>query len=827
MPEEKIVVTVIGAGKIGLPLACQFAAHGAQVIACDVRKDVVKSINRGRSPIEEPGIAEVLKKAVEAGNLSATSDTPKAVSESNVVVVVVPIPLTATNEADVSVIEEVTAAIAKGLKSGTLVSYETTLPVGTTRNLARILETTGLVAGQDFDLAFSPERVKSNMVMQRLAEHPKVVGGINERSADRAEEFYAKYLGAPVINVDSLEAAEFVKLAGVAFRDVNIALSNELARYADAIGVDAELVIKAANTDGEAALLRPGIGVGGYRAPVYPHFLINDADNRGIPCELPAISRAINDTQPNYFLDRVEETWKSLAGQSVLMLGLGFRPQVKDSSNSPAYKLRDELKRRGAQPYIQDGLYTDDELRALGFETWESSSLPPVVILVTAHEEFKQMKPAKLAARGCEVLVDGRNAFSHSDASKSGIIYIGVGRSYGLNNGNHNNRPIPLTRPLVASRESAAAASVIRSGSLVQGPQVARLEKEFGEYVGAGYTCAVSSGTAALHLALLACGIGPGDEVITVSHAFIAPTNAIRYCGAIPVFVDVEPDTFNINTDQIEEAISEKTKAILCVHQMGMPCDLTRLLAIARRNKLRVIEGAAGAVGSEILLYRQWQRIGRPHGDVACFSFHPRNLVTTGDGGMITTENGEIDRLCRLWRDHGTNSLGMHDSMGFNYRLTDIQAAIGHVQMQRLPAQVARRRQQAGRYHELLRCIEGVNLPREPEWARSNWQSYCVTFGSRPLRDAVAAHLTDLKIESRPGIACSHLAPAYTQELWRCAGETLESSAAAASKRLKHSEQSQERGLLLPLFDNLSEAEMQRVAEAIASVVSKHALAKL
>ncbi len=827
MPEEKIVVTVIGAGKIGLPLACQFAARGAQVIACDVRKDVVKSINRGRSPIEEPGIAEVLKKAVDAGRLSATSDTPKAVSESDVVVVVVPIPLTASNEADISVVEDVTASIAKGLKAGTLVSYETTLPVGTTRNLARILETTGLVAGQDFDLAFSPERVKSNMVMQRLAEHPKVVGGVNDRSADRAEEFYSKYLGAPVINVDSLEAAEFVKLAGVAFRDVNIALANELARYADAIGVDAELIIKAANTDGEAALLRPGIGVGGYRSPVYPHFLINDADNRGIPCELPAISRAINDTQPSYFLDRVEETWKSLKGQSVLMLGLGFRPQVKDSSNSPAFKLRDELKRRGATPYVQDALYTDEELREQGFATWESNSLPPVVILVTAHDEFKQMKPAKLAARGCEVLVDGRNAFSHADACKSGLIYIGVGRSYGIDDNNVHNRPIPLTRPLVASRESAAAVSVIRSGSLVQGPQVALLEKEFSDYVGAGYACAVSSGTSGLHLALLSCGIGPGDEVITVSYSGVAPANAIRYCGAIPVFVDVEPDTFNINTDQIEEAITEKTKAILCVHQMGMPCDLTKLLALARRNKLRVIEGAAGATGSEILLYRQWQRIGRPHGDVACFSFHPRNLVTTGDGGMITTENGDIDRLCRLWRDHGTNELGHHDSMGFNYRLTDVLGAIGRIQLQRLPAQVVRRRQQAERYHELLRCIEGVNLPREPEWARSNWQSYCITFGSEQLRDAVQSHLTDLKVETRPGISCIHRAPAYTQELWRCAGETIESSAAAAAKRLKQSEQSQDRGLILPLFDNLSDADMRRVADAIGSVVSKHALAKL
>lgn len=826
MPKDEIVVTVIGAGKMGLPLACQFASRGARVIACDVKKDVVKAINRGRCPIDEPGIADVLKDAVSSGRLSATSDTPKAVSESDVVVVIVPVLLTATSDADISIINEVTHAIAQGLKPGTMVSYETTLPVGTTRSFGKIFEQKGMVPGEDFDLVFSPERVKSNMVLERLSQNPKVVGGINEKAAARAEEFYHQYLGAPVINVGTLEAAELVKLAGMVYRDVNIALANELARYADAVGVDLEPIIQAANTDGEAAILTPGIGVGGHCTPVYPYFLINDADRRALSCELPAFSRTINDGQPAYFLDRVESAWKSLSGQNVLILGLAFRPQVKESILSPAFQLREELKRRGANVFLQDPLYTDEELQGYGFKTWESNSLPPVVILNTSHDQFRQMKLNKLSSRGCEVFVDGRNLFSLDEAKKSGLIYIGCGRSFGINREDKETR-IPVIKPLVASRESAAAAAVIRSGWIMQGPQVGLLEKEFAEYIGTKHACAVSSGTAALHLALLACGVGAGDEVITVSHSFIATANSIRYCGAIPVFVDIEPDTFNINTDLIEEAITESTKAILAVHQVGMPCDMQRLLAIARRHKLRVIEDAACAAGSELLSFRQWQKIGRPHGDVACFSFHPRKLLTTGDGGMITTENDEIDRLCRLWRNHSINSAGGNDSVGYNYRLTDVQAAIGRMQLQRLPAMIARRREQAEKYHELLRCIEGVNLPREPEWAKSNWQSYCITFANQEIRDAVAKSLAERKIDTRGGVMCAHREKAYVGVPWRCAGDSLEMSPVVAAQRLRHSAECQDRGLILPLYDSLTDQELRRIASAIDAVVSRQSLAKL
>ena len=198
------------------------------------------------------------------------------------------------------------------------------------------------------------------------------------------------------------------------------------------------------------------------------------------------------------------------------------------------------------------------------------------------------------------------------------------------------------------------------SGWVTQGPEVAAFEREFAAYVGAPHACAVSNCTTALHLALLAVGVGPGDEVVTVSHSFIATANAIRYCGATPVFVDIEPETFNIDPALDRAgAIATATRAILCVHQLGMPCDLAaHRRASADGRGLPVVEDAACAVGSEIRWDGRWERIGRPHGDVACFSFHPRKLLTTGDGGMITTADAEWDARFRLWRQHGMSVPG-------------------------------------------------------------------------------------------------------------------------------------------------------------------------
>jgi perosamine synthetase len=372
---------------------------------------------------------------------------------------------------------------------------------------------------------------------------------------------------------------------------------------------------------------------------------------------------------------------------------------------------------------------------------------------------------------------------------------------------------IPIAQPVLGEPEIRAAARVIASGWLTQGREVAAFEQEFAEYVGAPHACAVSNCTTALHLALLAVGVKPGDEVITVTHSFIATASVVRYCGAIPVFVDIEPDTYNMDPDLIEGAITPRTRAILCVHQLGMPADLARIVEIARRRKLPLVEDAACASGSEILWNGRWERIGRPHGDIACFSFHPRKVMTTGDGGMLTTANPEYDRKFRLWRQHGMSVADTvrHNSrevifesypeIGFNYRLTDLQAAVGREQLKRLPDLVARRREIAARYRRLLAHVPGLRLPREPEWARSNWQSYCVGLPLGTDQRAIMQCLLDEGVSTRRGVMCIHREPAYAD--------------VAAGHSLAASEFVTDTSIILPLYDGLDSATQTSVVEQL------------
>jgi dTDP-4-amino-4,6-dideoxygalactose transaminase len=373
---------------------------------------------------------------------------------------------------------------------------------------------------------------------------------------------------------------------------------------------------------------------------------------------------------------------------------------------------------------------------------------------------------------------------------------------------------IQVAKPDLRQAEADAAARAVLSGWVTQGPQVAAFEQEFAAYVGAKHACAVSSCTSALHMALVALGVGSGDEVITASHSFIATANGIRYCGATPVFVDINPRTYNIDPQQIEAAITSRTKAILPVHQMGLPCDMAAILEIANRHGLPVVEDAACAIGSEICIDEQWQRIGRPLGAIACFSFHPRKVLTTGDGGMLTTNDASLDAKFRLLRQHGmsVSDAVRHSAksvifeeypiVGFNYRMTDIQAAVGRVQLGRLDEMLAGRVEMGERYTPAIRSIKGLVPPTVPEYARFNYQSYAVRVTAEyPLtRDELMQRLLDEQISTRRGVMNSHQEPAYAD---------------VRHGALPQSEAARDSVILLPLHGCMSNEDQTRVIEQL------------
>ncbi len=427
-------ITVVGLGKIGLPLAVQYAGRGHHVHGADINPDVVALVNAGTEPFPgEAFLAQRLADVVAKGLLEATTSTSDAVAASEAVVVVVPLHVDADGQPDFAWMEAATRQIGAGLKPGTLICYETTLPVGTTRNRwTPLLESTsGLRQGDDFHVVFSPERVLTGRVFADLRKYPKLIGGLSTEGAARAKAFYEAVLefderpdlprGNGVWDLGSAEAAEMAKLAETTYRDVNIGLANQFGAFAAANGIDVFQVIEASNSQPYSHIHRPGIAVGGHCIPVYPRlYLFNDPT-----ATVVRAAREANAGMPAYTVGLVKGAYGDLSGAKVAVLGASYRGGVKETAFSGVFPTVEALAAEGARVSVHDPMYDDDELRALGFEPYHLGEEVDVAVLQADHAAYRDLGKGDLP--GVRVVVDGRNML---DAARfEGVTFRVVGRA--------------------------------------------------------------------------------------------------------------------------------------------------------------------------------------------------------------------------------------------------------------------------------------------------------------------------------------------------------------------------------------------------------------
>ena len=426
---------VVALGKIGLPLAVQIASKGEAVIGADINQEVVDLINAGIEPFPgEADLGERLKDVLQDGKLEATTDTKTAVSQSDCVVIVVPVVVDSEANPDFSAIDAATTEIAKGLKEGCLISYETTLPIGTTRNrFLPILESvSGLSCGSDFFLAYSPERVFSGRIFSDLRKYPKLVGGIDEKSTKRAMSFYNSVLDFDerndleksngVWNLGSCEASEMAKLVETTYRNVNIALANEFAVHAEHLGIDIKPIIEASNSQPFSHVHNPGIAVGGHCIPVYPKFYLS-TDNEAT---LPESSIAVNESMPKRAVHSLFGSGKNaLTGKKVAVLGAAYRNGVKETAFSGVFPLVEEIELLGGTAVVHDPLYSEEELLALGLIEFQLGSQCDAAIVQTDHEMYRDLTSSDLL--GAEIIYDGRGIVDKAKLSPVKVIVLGVG----------------------------------------------------------------------------------------------------------------------------------------------------------------------------------------------------------------------------------------------------------------------------------------------------------------------------------------------------------------------------------------------------------------
>jgi len=429
-------ICVVGLGKIGLPLAVQYATKGHQVIGADINPQTVDLVNDGVEPFPgEAHLAGLLRQAVDAGNLRSTLDTSSAVAESDAVVVVVPLFVDDDARPDFGWMDAATTSIGAGLTAGTLVSYETTLPVGTTRDRfgPMLAELSGLVPGQDFHLIFSPERVLTGRVFADLRKYPKLVGGIDEASEARGIDFYESVLDFDerddlprpngVWPMGSAEAAEMTKLAETTYRDVNIGLANQFAKFSDKANIDVYAVIEACNSQPYSHIHQPGIAVGGHCIPVYPRlYLHNDPD-----ATIVRAAREANASMPEYAVRRLEAEFGDLSGATVAVLGAAYRGGVKETAFSGVFDVVAELRERGVKVRVHDPMFSDDELAGFGWDPYHLGEHVDAVIIQADHAAYETLLPSDLPSAKC--VLDGRRSLDRGEWGCAMTVQIGQGRT--------------------------------------------------------------------------------------------------------------------------------------------------------------------------------------------------------------------------------------------------------------------------------------------------------------------------------------------------------------------------------------------------------------
>ncbi|MEI8065906.1 MAG: nucleotide sugar dehydrogenase [Actinomycetes bacterium] len=425
-------IAVVALGKIGLPLAVQFAKKGHHVIGCDVNQQTVDLVNAATEPFPgEAHLADYLREVVPSGHLRATTDTTAAVAEADAVVVVVPLFVDNDGVPDFGWMDDATAKIAAGLKPGTLVSYETTLPVGTTRNrFAPALEAgSGLKAGVDFHLVFSPERVLTGRVFADLRKYPKLVGGINESSTAAGLDFYKAVLDFDdrpdlaqangVWDLLTCEASEMAKLAETTYRDVNIALANQFAIFAETANIDIAKVIAASNSQPYSHIHQPGIAVGGHCIPIYPRFYLwNDP-----AATVVRSAREANAGMPAHAVSILASLLGSVSGKVVAVLGISYRGGVKESAFSGVFPTVEALKAQGATVLVHDPMYSDAEITRLGFIPYALGTAVDGMILQADHAEYKVLTEKDFP--GVSAVVDGRRSLNR--ANFAGVAFRVIG----------------------------------------------------------------------------------------------------------------------------------------------------------------------------------------------------------------------------------------------------------------------------------------------------------------------------------------------------------------------------------------------------------------